>query len=153
MRRTLQTLLVAAVVGLAACGSSDSTGPGPDNGSMSAKIDGANWTSSLTALVQRSGNIVSVAGSNGAGKTIIAFAWVDAGVGVYPISNVSPTNASLTDNAKSWTASVVGGSGNVTVTAIDATHVAGTFAFTLVAGGNGASGTRDVTNGQFDIQF
>ena len=30
---------------------------------------------------------------------------------------------------------------------------AGTFTFTLVPGGGGASGTRTVTNGQFDLQF
>ena len=50
-------------------------------------------------------------------------------------------------------ANATGGSGTLTVTAIDATHVAGTFAFTAVAGGGGSGGPRQVTNGQFDIKF
>lgn len=155
MRHALQTLMVAAVVGLAACGSSDSTGPGGNNGNgdMSAKIDGASWTSSLSAQVVRSGSIISLAGANGGGKTIIAFAWVDAGLGTYTVSGTSPANASLTDNQQHWIADIVGGSGAITVTALDATHVAGTFQFTMTASGGGATGTRNVTNGQFDIKF
>jgi hypothetical protein len=54
---------------------------------------------------------------------------------------------------KSWGSSLQGGTGSVTLTTLTANHIVGTFAFSAVASGGGATGTSVVTNGQFDITF
>ena len=153
MRVATPFLLVAAV----SCGG-DNTGPnGQTNGDMTAKIDGASFTS-VTTLAQRNvtnaGTIIALSGADSHG-TGLGFAFVDAGVGTYAIGGLTPTNATVLDGTgKVWTAGATAGSGTLTVTALDATHVAGTFAYSAVASpGTGASGTKEVTQGVFDVRF
>lgn len=152
--RAATAVLVAAAAG---CGG-DNTGPnGQTNGDMTAKIDGASFTS-VTTLAQRNttnaGTIIGISGADAHG-TGLGFGFLDAGVGTYPIGGLTPTNATLLDGTgKVWTAGVTGGSGTLTVTALDATHVAGTFAYSAVASaGSGATGTKAVTEGVFDVKF
>lgn len=152
--RAATAVLVAAVAG---CGG-DNTGPnGQTNGDMTAKIDGASFTS-VTTLAQRNttnaGTIIAISGADAHGVGL-GFGFVDAGVGSYPIGGLTPTNASVLDGTgKVWTAGAIGGSGTLTVTALDATHVAGTFAYSAVASaGSGATGTKAVTQGVFDVRF
>jgi hypothetical protein len=152
--RVATAVLVAAVAG---CGG-DNTGPnGQTSGDMTAKIDGASFTS-VTTLAQRNvtnaGTIIALSGADSHG-TGLGFAFVDAGVGTYPIGGLTPTNATVLDGTgKVWTAGATGGSGTLTVTALDATHVAGTFAYSAIASpGTGASGTKAVTQGVFDVRF
>ena len=153
MRVATPFLLVAAV----SCGG-DNTGPnGQTNGDMTAKIDGTAF-SSVTTLAQRNttnaGTIIAVSGADAHG-TGLGFAFLDAGVGTYSIGDLTPTNATVLDGTgKVWTAGAIGGSGTLTVTALDATHVAGTFAYSAVASaGSGATGTKTVTQGVFDVTF
>ena len=153
MRVATPFLLVAAV----SCGG-DNTGPnGQTNGDMTAKIDGASFTSVAT-LAQRNvtnaGTIIAISGADAHG-TGLGFGFVDAGVGTYPIGGLTPTNATVLDGTgKVWTAGATGVSGTLTVTALDATHVAGTFAYSAVASaGSGATGTKAVTQGVFDVTF
>lgn len=154
MRVATSVLLVAA----AGCGG-DNTGPNSNtNGDMTAKIDGSTFTS-VSTLAQRNasgnaGTIIAVSGANSAG-TGLGFAFVDAGVGSYSIGDLTPTNATVVQaNGQAWTAGATGGSGTITVTALDATHVAGTFAYSAVATtGTGATGTKAVTDGVFDVKF
>ena len=153
MRVATPFLLVAAI----GCGG-DNTGPnGQTNGDMTAKIDGASFTS-VTTLAQRnvtnSGTIIAVSGADSHGLGL-GFGFVDAGVGTYAIGGLTPTNATVLDGTgKVWTAGVTGGSGTLTVTALDATHVAGTFAYSAVASAQtGATGTKAVTQGVFDVKF
>ena len=155
MRAVTSALVVAAAAG---CGG-DNTGPnGNTNGDMTAKIDGSSFTS-VSTLAQRNaggnaGTIIAVSGANSAG-TGLGFAFVDAGVGSYPIGGLTATNATVIEaNGKVWTAGVTGGSGTLTITALDGTHVAGTFAYSAVASANtGATGTKAVTEGVFDVKF
>ena len=154
MRVATPVLLLAAI----GCGG-DNTGPnGQTNGDMTAKIDGASFTS-VTTLAQRNaggnaGTIIAVSGADSHG-TGLGFAFVDAGVGSYPIGGLTATNATVLDaTGKVWTAGATGGSGTLTITALDATHVAGTFAYSAVASaGTGATGTKAVTEGVFDVTF
>lgn len=153
MRVATPFLLVAAV----SCGG-DNTGPnGQTNGDMTAKIDGASFTSVAT-LAQRNvtnaGTIIAISGADAHG-TGLGFGFVDAGVGTYTVGGLTPTNATVLDGTgKVWTAGATGGSGTLTVTALDATHVAGTFAYSAVASaGSGATGTKAVTQGVFDVTF
>ena len=143
---------MAALSGLVACGSSSTTGPGAGNGSITANIGGSSWTASVGVNAVHSANIISLGGGKINPSESFAMAFVDAGVGTYTIGPLSPTNALFNQGAKGWVASPVGGSGTITVTALDAVHVAGTFTFTMVDNGGGG-GTLAVTNGQFDVKF
>lgn len=154
LMRVATTVLLAAAAG---CGG-DNTGPnGQTNGDMTAKIDGASFTS-VTTLAHRNvtnaGTIIAISGADAHG-TGLGFAFVDAGAGTYPIGGLTPTNATVLDGTgKVWTAGATGGSGTLTVTALDGTHVAGTFAYSAVASaGTGATGTKAVTQGVFDVRF
>ena len=155
MRAVASALVVAAAAG---CGG-DNTGPnGNTNGDMTAKIDGSSF-SSVSTLAQRNaggaaGTIIAVSGANSAG-TGLGFAFADAGVGSYPIGGLNATNATVLESSgKVWVANVTGGSGTLTITALDGTHVAGTFVYSAVASPNtGATGTKAVTEGVFDVKF
>jgi len=152
MRVALPCLLVTAL----GCGG-DNTGPnGQTNGDMSAKFDGSSWSSVATFATRNATNAGTITAVSGADEHSIAlaFAFVDTGVGTYTIDGTSATNAVLTDGGKGWVASAVGGSGTVTVTTLDATHIVGTFAFSMTASpGTGATGTKSVTQGTFDVKF
>jgi len=140
-----------------ACGG-DNTGPnGQTNGDMTAKIDGSSFSSVATYATRNAtnaGTIVALSGAEADG-TALGFGFVDAGPGTYTVSATSPTNATLIEpGGHAWVASVVGGSGSVTITTLDATHIVGTFAFSMApSAGTGATGTRAVTQGAFDVKF
>ncbi len=157
MRTLLRLSTSVLVLTAVACGG-DNTGPGGNtNGDMTAKIDGSSFTSVATFATRNAtnaGSTVALSGANSAG-TGIGIGFLDAGPGTYSITNVSATNANVLDSqGHVWVASVLGGDGTVTITAIDATHVAGTFSFNAVASApSGATGTKAVTNGSFDIKF
>jgi len=78
------------------------------------------------------------------------------GPGTYPLG-VNPTvfggAAQVGSIAGVWQTPGSGLAGSVTITALTATRIAGTFEFTAVAAYGGATGTRAVTNGQFDLTF
>jgi hypothetical protein len=152
MRVAMPCLLVTAL----GCGG-DNTGPnGQTNGDMTAKIDGASWTSVgtfATRTATNAGTIVALSGAD-ANSTAIGMGFVDTGVGTYTISATSPTNADLIESGgHAWAASAIGGSGTLTVTTLDATHIVGTFTFSMVASSGGATGTKSVTQGAFDVKF
>jgi hypothetical protein len=148
---------VIALLSLAAvaCGSdtpsSPSQSPGPlSNGSFSALINGASFDATSAAVVTASG-LVSIGGGNASGQTI-GFAWLDAGTGTYPIGGA--TIATHTFRGNTWSASSAQGSGSITVTTTTANRVAGTFSFMLQAdAASGATGTRNITQGRFDLTF
>lgn len=154
MTRHLAALLLAAT--LVACGG-ETTGPDPipglNNGTMSARIDGANWsTVGVTAITtQGSPTIISIAGTNM--PFTVSMAWVDSGPRTYTIGQSIGLNASLIDGSNAWTAAGQQGSGSVTVTTRTAERVAGTFSYSMAASGSGTAGPRSVTNGTFDIRF
>lgn len=151
----MAVLLLAAT--FSACGG-DSTGPeitipSPSNGSMTARVDGASWSALAVDAITSQGSapIISIAGTNT--QFTISMAWVDSGPRTYTIGQAIGLNATLIGGSSGWTAAGQQGSGSVTVTTRTAERVAGTFTYTMVASGAGASGTRSVTNGAFDIRF
>lgn len=153
-RRFLASLIAAIVVTASACGSDDPAGPGLGDGDFTATIDGDDWSANVGAVATRNNNIIGLGAGDSDGLSM-GIGFVDAGVGTYPINGTSATNALLTEDGKTWVAnSVTGGSGTLTITAIDGSHVAGTFSFTAVpSAGSGATGERAVTNGEFDVEF
>jgi hypothetical protein len=117
---------------------------------MSAKIDGAAWTTALAGGSATNG-LVILAGSDGAQTIAISFA---ATTGTQTISPGTIVSGSLAIGALTWKAGPGTGTGSVTVTTATANHVVGTFNFTaqgIVATTTPA--TRQVTAGTFDVTF
>lgn len=143
---------------LAAC-ESDASGPVLlPNGSMSARIDGVLWQATVLVHANRHQNIVSVGGGGTMDGKPVAIAistigltgpgTVTFGPGVHSGATVGEAQTA------SWSARNSQGSGSVTFTVLDDTRAAGTFAFDAVAdAASEATGTRNVTEGQFDILF
>jgi hypothetical protein len=141
---------------LSACGSSDNSGPGGGGGNanFTATVDGASWTSAAF-VTQATGNpggaFALVGGTGTAGGTTLSIVLfnVDA-PGTYPLG-VSGTQrggiATITVGASTQSTPLSGVAGTVTVTAISATHITGTFAFDAGA----APHVVSVTQGSFDL--
>jgi len=171
IRRRLLLLAIAAAAALA-CSSSDSpTGGNNDNGNgnnngynnatgtMTATVDGASWTANFLTRATYSGTL-SITGEsfngNNAQTRVVTMAvinvTVDSTYTLYSPGDGHGGNAIMTlGGTNQWYTSSPGGSGTVTVTALDGTHVAGTFTFVGV--GSGSLGNSTVTNGHFDIPF
>jgi len=148
LRSILATLSLAAVV---ACGGDDDpSGPVLTQGPLSARVDGATWTAA-TAFATNTGGFVAVGASNLAGEAI-GFALQGATTGTYAVGPSIPTNFSLTIGTNVWAAGPATGSGAVVITTLNATRVAGTFAFEVVSGTR-TPATRSITEGAFDIEF
>jgi hypothetical protein len=152
-----QTLTLFATLLLSACGSDGDglTEPdlSPENGTMTATVDGMSWSAIQIAIV-RGGNIITIGAAN-IDLIAIGIAWQDQGVGTYTIGGTPLATANLSEGgSNSWQANGVLGSGSVTITSVSATRVTGTFVFTAEASaGSGTPASRVVTNGAFDIAF
>jgi hypothetical protein len=156
MRRL--ALALALVFAATACGSDKSGGTGPNttrNGSMSARIDGANWSASGAVAAIYQNNIFSVAGTSSNGAATFGFAVGPAtGPGTFTTGQLSAVNAHLTQGSQGWQAALTNGTGTVTLTTLTAGHAVGTFSFTLVpVAGSGAAGNKSVTSGTFDVTW
>ncbi len=151
-------LILTATLLLSACGGDSSTGPEDgaalENGSMSARIDGAAWTATSALAVSYEGGILAFAGSDDT-QTTVGIGLIPDGPGSYPMGPDQPTNADLTfGGGKSWGASPFLGSGSVTLTSMSEHRATGTFAFTAdPVESTGAAGTKVVTEGTFDVNF
>ena len=135
---------------LVACGGKDSTGPQVTTGPLSAKVDGAAWTATI-AFATNTGGFIAVGASNMATESI-GFALQGTTTGTYSFGASIPTTATLTVGSDVWGAGGGIGSGSIVITALDGTHVAGTFAFEGVST-TGTPATRSITEGTFDIDF
>jgi hypothetical protein len=95
------------------------------------------------------------AGTDGNVTMAVAVGFI-AGPGTFQIGPVGqPTNALITEaSGHGWHAQSTIGSGSVTIASITATTAKGTFSFTAPAvDGTGATGTKVVTEGTFDLKF
>jgi hypothetical protein len=147
---------LVALVALGGCGSSTQPS-GPGNGSLTAKLDGSNWNATTIVATYPSG-ILAIAGTDNQGQTIGFAVGPTTATGTFPVAITSGVNASLTvasgSSAQSWNAVQTSGSGSVTLTTITATHAVGTFQFTVVpVPGTGATGSRSITQGSFDVTY
>lgn len=141
-------LTALASVVLVGCGE-DPIAPGPDTGPVTAYIDDDAFIAD-SADVTRSGQAVTVT-ARGAGGRSIEFTFDDFGAANYFVGPGNPVSASVTIGSSTWTAEGSTGSATVTVTAIWATHIEGSFVMTVVGGGSPS--VLEVTNGLFFIDF
>jgi hypothetical protein len=153
-------LAVAAAFTVLACGSDSSGSTEPPqtalNGSMSAVVNGDDWNATLSVQAAYTNGILAIAGVDG-GNVTIAVATAASGPGSYPIGVPSSTNASYTmggGQALVWQAVSTLGSGSMEIETLTATSASGTFHFELPAvTTSGATGTKSITNGKFEVKF
>jgi hypothetical protein len=131
---------------------------------MSAVINGAPWTA--TCIVASAIGVVSLSGNDGTQQ--VALALTPAGLGTYTMTPLDPTqpppddlksaNAGVTllpTSTASRTASMgtPNSSGTLTVTALSAAGVAGSFSFTAVATPKTPATGVKVVSGSFNVSF
>ena len=159
--RTHALILVAAAT-LAACSGGSDGGPASPSqnqntskSTMSARIDGAQWTAANVGVTARNGALIVAGGSTtgigvGFGVSMIQ----GTGTQTFGPGQTSAANASVTSTTMSWGANSFQGSGSVTITTLTANRATGTFAFSapaLIAGSTPSP--RVVTAGVFDVTF
>jgi hypothetical protein len=156
----LRVTLTALILTLAVAGcSADTTAPDPDSAAFTATIDGTAWRAAGTQgaiQVTRAGQFIVIAGSS---TDLVAVSFTLPLVsqpGTHSLVPPGPYHGQVMTHpgGRTWLSSLAGGSGSVTVTTITESRIAGTFQFHAIAvQGTPASGTRQVTNGRFDLSF
>jgi Family of unknown function (DUF6252) len=159
-RRPHIALAVAVVAtwALTSCGGGGGGGPTGNTGagSMSARIDGASWTSTSSSANATTGGIFTLTGVQATSGTGVSMTLYYIGApGTYPLGVggvVAGGLASVVAGSAGWSTPLSGNAGTVTITAVSATRIAGTFAFTApLVTGTSAVTSRAVTQGQFDL--
>lgn len=149
--RKLSSLLL--LMAGAACGGDAITNSPLPNGSVSARVDGQQWTATLSVQVNHANSILAF-GASGDGITIGMAMPTATGPATHVIGPGSPANANLTDGAVTWAATPAIGGGTITLTSLTSTRATGTFSFTAESSSGTASpATRQVTQGMFDLTF
>ncbi|MBL0170613.1 MAG: hypothetical protein IPP90_07760 [Gemmatimonadaceae bacterium] len=160
MRRRLSTVCAPSafvVVLLSGCGGGGSTGPGTVGSAFKASIDGVNWASTTSSAVSAAGGIFTIVGSQvGASVTSMSLTFYSIGVpGTYPLGvtgTVAGGIATITASPSTWSTPLTGAAGTVTISAVSATRIAGTFSYSATPQlGQAVTTTRVVTNGEFDV--
>jgi len=121
------------------------------NGSVSALVDGQQWTSTFSITADHANSIFAF-GASGDGITIGMAMPTATGPGTHTIGTGSPANALITEGSTTWAANNATGNGTLILTSLTATNAKGTFTFTAQASG-ASPATRQVTQGTFDIDF
>jgi uncharacterized protein DUF6252 len=136
---------------------------------MTATIDGQSWsaataTGGVVALQfsPRSGGYTIIGTQLSSTGTLTGTITLTvnniSGPGTYPLGvdavSVYGGFAGITSTpGGTWITPISGAAGTVTITALTATRIAGTFSFNATPSSGGATGTRVVTNGVFDAPF
>ena len=150
--KTLLALLAFSFV-LTSCSKDDDDDAALGDGTLTAKVDGASFNSTLAVQAAAASGTLSIGGTGSDGQINIILPSF-TGVATYNVaSGGAMANYTLTTSPfTSWSASMITGSGSVVITEYTAgDHVKGTFSFT---GGNpGGGASKVVTDGQFNIKF
>jgi hypothetical protein len=160
MRRMTRVCTAIVFLVAAACGGSDSTGPGTTttanpNDPMSATIDGVAWSSPVPSG-RFNNSIVAVAGLDLGLTASVSFGLFASAPGTYSVgpNNTNFASAVVTKGGSAgWGSTFAGGSGSVTITTLTSNHMVGTFSFDAGPSTGGATGVVHVTNGKFNITF
>lgn len=161
MKRT--ATVIASLAVLVACGGSgdsNPTGPSGNNGTtgdgnVSATVNGVAWRSVKSGdHVTRTGQFYGISAVNPPYALILGIGNV-TGPGTFSLNLATGNGSSaiISNSAGGWGTAFSGGTGTITVTALSATRIAGTFSFDAVPGSGTAAGTMQVRNGTFDVAF
>lgn len=130
-------ILAVSAIGWTSCNNADTPTPAvPGSGSMSAKIEGADWTASLAAQAVKASNTLQVSGSDNSGKQLNVTIMNYTGAGTYtlggPATSGNGSNGRWTagtNSSQTYNTMVGQGEGTCTVTESGG-NVEGTFGFT-----------------------
>lgn len=148
-------LAIVAIAVSAACGGGgdddDPNGPGgPTN--MSAEVDGESW-SGLGNAARAAGGIYTITGVDGTDGISIQLFNI-SGPGTYALG-MNTTGfggtAIFSTTGAGWGTPLTGLAGSVTITTLTDTRIAGTFAYEATPLNGSAAGTKQVTDGEFDM--
>src|SRR5688572_30410307 len=124
-----------------------------DNGSMTARVDGAAFTAT-TVAASFSNGILAISGVQVSPSQALTFGLAATAPGTFTVAATSPVNGIYAVGNATWLASGNVGSGQVIVTTLSSTRAVGTFNFVLAPNTpSGATGTRTITQGAFDVRF
>jgi hypothetical protein len=159
------SVLVALTLSLSSCGGKSPSAPSnsggsQEKGSITASIAGVSWSANSVTAANVPPNATGTVGVltvygfevAGARSIRVIVGYSGNGIGTYSVPGSLGTGFVWTEGtqAQTWD----GTSGSVTITTFTATRAAGTFSFTAAArAGSGATGTRVITNGSFDVTF
>ena len=159
--------VLALLFTLACGGGNGPTNPGPTpppppppppggSANFTASIEGQAWASvaSATVAVAAASGTYTISGGTAQGQGISITLLNIPGPGTYPLGTgvgVSGGTAIYADPTGGWGTPLSGAAGTITITALTAARIAGTFSFTAAASAGGATGTRTVSNGAFDL--
>src|SRR5262245_53387771 len=136
MRRAIRLLTASALVLAAGCGSDGGTGPGNTNiggdGGVTMSINGKAWRSALASDRATKTNqflSISTVGTAGGIHALVITVGAANGPGTFSLNAGQTSNAIISDQTGGWGTAFTGGTGTLTITALNATHVAGTFSF------------------------
>lgn len=138
-------------------GGPDTTGNGGGEGTMTARINGVDFSADRRIRVTRhAGGVYTIEGTaNGDPAVVITLGMFNiGGTGTYPIgvgATIFGATASTSSAAQQWE-TPMDHSGTLTITELDASHIKGTFAFAaLPVALGGATGLRTVSEGEFNV--
>lgn len=147
--------LFSAVLALASCSDDDSTSAnGSGSSTMSAKIDGSDWTASINGATNSNG-LIAFAGQDGNVRQIQLRVMATA-AGTYDIGGTvfNANMGQMSEGTKVWTSGLGMGTGKVIFTKLSASEAEGTFTLSLSpVTSTSASGTRNATEGKFSLKF
>jgi hypothetical protein len=152
-------LLVVAATSACAHGPTEPESLGGQTGSMTATIDGTPWTATSVSITQGSGIVVIQAqGPLSGGNALISLV-MPSSVGTYTLGltpgRTGAQGATLSvGGAVLWSADTTNGNGSLTFTSLNSTKATGTYFMSLAPiVVTGATGTRVISSGVFDVNF
>ncbi|MBN8573461.1 MAG: hypothetical protein J0M05_06080 [Candidatus Kapabacteria bacterium] len=159
IRFLIAILLSVSIAFLGSCSKDEDnpTGGGTSSkGSLSATIDGIDWTADLTIQGTYNNKTLAFAGSGKDSKQInITMSNIDK-AGVYTLGSISSGSLgsailTLAPNADAVYSTFPGlSTGTLTIEKLTSTEAEGTFSFT---GRNTKGVTKNVTNGTFKVSY
>ena len=168
MRKLKQFMLLVmtmSLVTLTGCSSDDDGGSGGSAGSgtITAKVDGANFTSmeiASSATLANAGQNLIIIGSNSSGKAFAMTIFGYEGTGTYEISGSNANSASYSETDVSdpanptteiWQSPYEDSLlGEINISEETDTKVKGTFNF-MCKNVNGDNSVKNITEGSFDL--
>lgn len=149
-----KTLIFIAIVSISLSGckkNANADDPENNSGTMSATIDGVDWTAAKITLATWSSDQLYIKGEASDGS-LIQISLLDVpGVGTYHVGGLSTVNLAMyiLEDGEAWGTNVLTPEGTVNITSLSSTGAKGTFDFI----GSDAITEKNITNGKFDVKF
>jgi hypothetical protein len=162
MRRILTLLLAFCTLLAVGCGSDDSpTGNTTGNGSVTAKVNGGNWSAtniSGTYSGTDPNKVLAIGASEISGSMNRQFniTAIVSGTGTYQFTLLGPNSVMYSEGSGAGITTYRATGGSLVVDEVSASGAKGTFtceAQEQILGGGQGSRTVSITEGKFDVTF